>query len=55
MTAGQTYQLKLKGVSVKAKVKSKISKKSVASIAKKKGNIVILKAVPEGAWCRTDS
>ena len=44
ITAGQTYHLKLKGVSKKAKVKWKTSKKSVVSIIKKKGNTVILKA-----------
>lgn len=48
MTAGQTYQLKLKGVSAKAKVKWKTSKKSVISIAKKKGNTVTLKAKKKG-------
>ncbi len=48
MTAGQTYKLKLKGVSAKAKVKWKTSKKSVVSIAKKKGNTVTLKAEKKG-------
>ena len=48
MTAGQTYKLKLKGVSAKAKVKWKTSKKSVVSIAKKKGNTVTLKAKKKG-------
>lgn len=48
MTAGQTYQLKLKWVSGKAKVKWKTSKKSVVSIAKKKGNTVTLKAGKKG-------
>lgn len=48
MTAGQTYQLKLKGVSAKAKVKWKTSKKSVVSIVKKKGNTVTLKAKKKG-------
>lgn len=45
---GQTYHLKLEGVSRKAKVKWKTSKKSVVSIAKKKGNIVTLKAKKKG-------
>lgn len=49
LTAGQTYKLKLKGVSGKAKVKWKTSKKSVVSIAKKKGNTVTLKAKKKGA------
>lgn len=48
MTVGQTYQLKLKGVSKKAKVKWKTSKKSVAAISKKKGNAVTLKAKKKG-------
>ncbi len=48
VTAGQTYKLKLKGVSKKAKVKWKTNKKSVVSIAKKKGNIVTLKAKKKG-------
>lgn len=48
MTVGQTYKLKLKGVSGKAKVKWKTSKKSVVSIAKKKGNTVTLKAKKKG-------
>lgn len=48
MTAGQTYKLKLKGVSAKAKVKWKTSKKSVVSIVKKKGNTVTLKANKKG-------
>lgn len=48
ITAGQTYHLKLKGVSQKAKVKWKTSKKSVVSIIKKKGNTVILKARKKG-------
>ena len=48
MTAGQTYQLKLKWVSGKAKVKWKTRKKSVVSIAKKKGNTVTLKAGKKG-------
>ena len=37
LTVGQVYKLKLKGVSRKAKVKWKTSKKSVVSITKKKG------------------
>ena len=48
MTIGQTYHLKLKGVSKKAKVKWKTSKKSVVSITKKKGNTVTLKAKKKG-------
>lgn len=48
VTAGQTYQLKLKGVSRRAKVKWKTSKKTVVSIAKKKGNTVTLKAKNKG-------
>ena len=48
ITVGQTYRLKLKGVSGKAKVKWKNSKKSVVSIAKKKGNTVTLKAKKKG-------
>lgn len=48
MTVGQTYKLKLKGVSGKAKVKWKTSKKSVVTIAKKKGNTVTLKAKKKG-------
>lgn len=48
LVAGQTYKLKLKGVSGKAKVKWKTSKKSVVSIAKKKGNTVTLKAKKKG-------
>ena len=48
MRQGQTYKLKLKGVSSKAKVKWKTSKKSVVSIAKQKGNTVTLKAKKKG-------
>ena len=48
MTIGQTYHLKLKGVSKKAKVKWKTGKKSVVSITKKKGNTVTLKAKKKG-------
>ena len=48
MTVGQTYKLKLKGAPGKAKVKWKNSKKSVVSIAKKKGNTVTLKAKKKG-------
>lgn len=44
----QTYKLKLKGVPSKAKVKWKTSKKSVVSIAKKRGNTVALKAKKKG-------
>ena len=46
--AGQKYQLQLKGVSGKAKVKWKTSRKSVVSIAKRKGNTVTFKAVKKG-------
>jgi hypothetical protein len=45
---GKQYQLKLKNVSKKAKVKWKTSKKSVVSIVKKKGNTVTLKAKKKG-------
>ena len=45
---GQTYRLKLEGVSRRAKVKWKTSKKSVVSIAKKNGNIATLKAKKKG-------
>ena len=45
---GQAYRLKLEGVSRKAKVKWKTSKKSVVSIAKKNGNIATLKAKKKG-------
>lgn len=48
ITAGQTYELKLKGVSKKAKIKWKTSKKSVVSIAKKKGNSITLNAKKKG-------
>lgn len=48
MTTGQTYQLKLKGVSGKAKVKWKSNKKSIVSISKKKENTVTLKAKKKG-------
>ena len=48
VTAGQTYKLKLKGASGKAGVKWETSKKSVVSIAKKKGNTVTLKAKKKG-------
>lgn len=48
MAAGQTYQLKLKRVPVKAKVKWKTSKKSIVSITKKKGNTVTLEAKKMG-------
>ena len=48
MTTGQTYQLKLKGVSRKVKVKWKSNKKSIVTISKKKGNTVILKAKKKG-------
>lgn len=49
LTVGQTYKLKLKGVSGKAKVKWKTSKKSVVSISRKKGNTVTLKLKKKGA------
>jgi len=45
---GQKYQLQLKGGSGKAKVKWKTSKKSVVSIAKRKGNTVTFKTVKKG-------
>ena len=48
MAAGQKYQIKLKGVSKKAKVKWKTSKKSVVAISKKKGNTATLKAKKKG-------
>ncbi len=48
VAAGQTYRLKLKGVSGKAKVKWKTSKKSVVSIVKIKGNDITLKAGKKG-------
>ena len=48
MTVGQTYKIKLKSVSKKAKVKWKTSKKSVVTISKKKGNTVTLKAKKKG-------
>ncbi len=48
LTVGQVYKMKLKGVSRKEKVKWKTDKKSVVSIAKKKGNTVILKARKKG-------
>ncbi|MCI8496410.1 MAG: Ig-like domain-containing protein [Lachnospiraceae bacterium] len=48
MTVGQTYKLKLKGVSGRAKVKWKTGKKSVVSIAGGKGNTVTLKAKKKG-------
>ncbi len=43
MTAGQIYQLRLKGVPVKGKVRWKTSKKSVVSIAGKKGILLLSK------------
>jgi len=46
--AGQKYQLQLKGVSGKAKVRWKTSKKSVVSIAKRKGNTVTFKTLKKG-------
>ena len=48
VTAGKTYRLKLKGVFRRAKVKWKTSRKTVVSIAKKKGNTVTLKARKKG-------
>ncbi len=48
MTVGQSYKLKLKNVSSKAKVKWKTSKKSVVAITSKKGNTVTLKAKKKG-------
>lgn len=43
-----TYQMKLKGVSGKAKVKWKTSNKSVVSIAKRKGNKLTFKSKKKG-------
>lgn len=48
MTVGESYKLRLKKVSSGAKVKWKTSKKSVVTIAKKKGNTVTLKAKKKG-------
>lgn len=48
MKVGQTYRMRLKGVSAKANVKWIISKESVVSIAKKKGNTVTIKAKKRG-------
>ena len=48
VTVGQTYQMKLKGVSGKAKVKWKTSNKSVVSITKRKGNTVTFKSKKKG-------
>lgn len=48
MAVGYTYQLKLKGVSAKAKIKWKTSKKSLISITKKRRNKVTLKAKKKG-------
>lgn len=46
---GQTKTIKLKGVSGKANIKWKTSKKTVVSIAKKKGNAVTIKAKKKGS------
>lgn len=48
VTVGKTYQMKLKGVSGKAKVKWKTSNKSVVLIAKRKGNTVTFKSKKKG-------
>ena len=48
VTVGKTYQMKLKGVSCKAKVKWRTSNKSVVSIAKRKGNTVTFKSKKKG-------
>lgn len=48
MTVGQSYKLKLKKVSPKAKVRWKSSKKFIALPVKKNGNSVILKAKKKG-------
>lgn len=48
VTIGKTYQMKLKGVSCKAKVKWRTSNKSVVSIAKRKGNTVTFKSKKKG-------
>lgn len=48
MTTGQTYRLKLNGVSGKAKVKWKSSNKYVVSIAKRKGNAVTFMSKKKG-------
>jgi len=48
VTIGKTYQMKLKGVSCKAKVKWRTSNKSVVSIAKSKGNTVAFKSKKKG-------
>ena len=54
VTAGKTYRLKLKGVFRRAKVKWKTSRKTVVSIAKKKGNTVTLKARKKGTALVTE-
>lgn len=48
VTVGQTYRLKLNGVSGRANVKWKTSNKSVLPIAKRKGNIVTIKSKKKG-------
>ena len=45
---GQSYTLKLKNVSAKAKVTWTTSKKSVVAVVKKKGNRVVLKGKKQG-------
>lgn len=46
--AGQKYRLQLKGVSGKAKIRWKTSKKSVVSIAKRTGDTVTFKTLKKG-------
>lgn len=48
LTVGQTYTIKLKNVSTKAKVKWTTNKKSVVSISKKSGSKVVVKAKKSG-------
>ena len=48
VTVGKIYQMKLKGVSGKVKVKWKTSNKSVVLIAKRKGNMVTFKSKKKG-------
>ena len=48
VTVGKTYQMKLKGVSGKAKVKWRTSNTSVVSIVKRKWNMVTFKSKKKG-------
>ena len=48
ITVGQTYTIKLKNLSTKAKVKWTTNKKSVVSISKKSGSKVVVKAKKSG-------